>query len=189
MGAMGDIRNCEDEKGGPCVCGSRCFSYWRARQPCLCACGGRNRRTGRIRCLRQVGGLGENAQLGHQASPSAFAETGLGPGASSVAFVLQVEGKPVFAGQKVQINTSQLNNACHGTLSWYNATATGGQAPGTGTGESFTLVLDNDGNATAVVWGGLSCVSGETFGQVDLAGPTYKTLTTNFRVLSPRVTV
>jgi hypothetical protein len=123
-----------------------------------------------------------------KASPSAFVETGLGTGASSVAFVLQVECKPVFAEQKVQINTPQLNNACHGTLSWYSATATGGQAPGTVTGESFTVVLDHDGNATAVVWGGPSRAAARDLVAADLTVAPYTTATTHVMILPPAQT-
>jgi hypothetical protein len=121
-------------------------------------------------------------------SPSSFVETGLGASASSVAFVLTVECRPVFSEQQVQINTPQLNNACHGTLSWYSATATGGSGPGTGTGESFTVVLDNDGNATAVVWGGPSCAATTDLVTADLTVAPYTTVRTHVQILAPRQT-
>jgi len=121
-------------------------------------------------------------------SPSAFVETGLGATASSVAFVLQVECRPVFAEQKVEINAQQLNNACHGTLSWYSATATGGTGPGTGQGESFTVVLDNDGNATAVVWGGPSCAATYDLVTADLTVAPYTTARTHVTIRPPVTT-
>ncbi len=124
-----------------------------------------------------------------QAHPSSsFVETGLGANASSVAFVLTVECKPVFGEQQVEINTPQLNNACHGTLSWYSATATGGVAPGIGTGETFTVVLDDDGNATAVVWGGPSCAATQDLVTADLEVAPYTTTTTHVKISPPQTT-
>jgi hypothetical protein len=121
-------------------------------------------------------------------SPSSFVETGLGATASSVAFVLQVECKPVFAEQTVEINTPQLNNACHDTLTWYSATATEGTAPGTGSGESFSVVLDNDGNATAVVWGGPSCAATKDLITADLTVAPYTTVRTHVTIEAPVTT-
>jgi hypothetical protein len=122
------------------------------------------------------------------ASPSSFVETGLGATASSVAFVVVVECRPVFAEQKVEINAQQLNNACHGTLSWYSATATAGTGPGTGTGETFTVVLDNDGNATAVVWGGPSCAATTDLVTADLTVAPYTTVKTHVTIAPPVTT-
>jgi hypothetical protein len=51
------------------------------------------------------------------ASSSSFVETGEGASASSVAFVIIVECKPVYSEQQVQINATQLSNARQGTLS------------------------------------------------------------------------
>jgi hypothetical protein len=123
-----------------------------------------------------------------KASPGSFVETGLAASASSVAFVLVVECKPVYGEQKVEINTPQLNNACHGTLSWYSATATAGTAPGTGTGQSFTVVLDNDGNATAVVWGGPSCAATRDLVTADLTVAPYTTVRTHVTIVAPTTT-
>lgn len=123
-----------------------------------------------------------------KASPANFVETGLGATASSVAFVVNVGCRPVFAEQTVQINTPQLNNACHGTLSWYSATATGGTAPGTGAGESFTVTLDNNGNAEAVVWGGPSCAAGTDLITADLNTAPFTTVRTNVTIKPPHNT-
>jgi hypothetical protein len=121
-------------------------------------------------------------------APSQFVETGLGASASSVAFILQVECKPVFGEQKVEINAQQLNNACHGTLSWYSATGSDGTAPGEGTGESFDVYLDNDGNATAVVWGGPSCAASYDLVTADLTVAPYTTVKTHVKILAPVTT-
>jgi hypothetical protein len=119
-------------------------------------------------------------------SPSTFVETGLGASASSAAFVLTVNCTAVFARQKVQIDTPQLDNACQRTLSWYSATAA--RRTKTGTGESFTVVLDNDGSATAVVWGGPSCAPTRDLITADLDVAPYTTAKTHVIVDKPVTT-
>lgn len=123
-----------------------------------------------------------------KASPYSFVETGLGESASSVAFIITVECKPVYSEQTVSISSSQLNNACHNTLSWYSATATAGTGPGEGSGESFNVVLDNDGNATAVVWGGPSCAASRDLIEADLQTAPFTTVTTHVVVSPPETT-
>jgi hypothetical protein len=115
-------------------------------------------------------------------------ETGVGESASSVAYVIIVECKPVYGEQSVEITAAQLNNACHGTLSWYSATATEGSEPGTGTGEDFDVVLDDDGNATAVVWGGPSCAASSDLITADLQVAPYTTAKTTVKVAPPKTT-
>jgi hypothetical protein len=122
------------------------------------------------------------------ASPASFVETGLGATESSVAYIITVECKPVYSQQTVEINAQQLNNACRGTLSWYSATATAGTGPGTGTGESFDVVLDNDGNATAVVWGGPSCAATKDLITADLTVAPYTTARTHVTIAAPVTT-
>jgi hypothetical protein len=121
-------------------------------------------------------------------APSTFIETGEGATASSVAFVLQVECKPVFSEQTVEINAQQLSQACHGTLSWYSATATAGTAPGTGVGDTFNVILDDDGNATAVVWGGPSCAATRDLITADLTVAPYTTAKTHVVIEAPVTT-
>jgi hypothetical protein len=120
--------------------------------------------------------------------PPAFTETGFGAQASSIAGVITVECRPVYAEISVTITAAELNNQCHGTLSWYSPTATGGTAPGTGTGESFNVILDNDGNATAVVWGGPSCAAGTHAICASLNTAPFPTVCKNFTILPPRNT-
>ena len=100
-----------------------------------------------------------NSHCKMSASPISFVEQGLGAHTSSVAFVFNVECQPVYGESIVELHTPQLNNACHDTLKWYSATGSGpdGVDPSHGTGESFDVMLDDDGNAEAVVWGGPSC--------------------------------
>ena len=115
-------------------------------------------------------------------SPSSFVETGLTGAASSVAYVLTVECKPVYGEQSVQINAEQLNNACHNTLSWYSATAADGTEPLWGSGQTFTVVLDDDGNATAVVWGGPSCAATRDLVTADLLVAPFTTAKTHVTI-------
>jgi hypothetical protein len=111
-------------------------------------------------------------------------ESGLGPAQeSSIADIIQVECKPIYSQNSVTINATQLNNLCHGTLSW----AAPPFAP-LFTGPFFTVFLDNDGNATAAVWGGPSCAPGTALITASLNAPPFTTASTTFRILPPRNT-
>lgn len=114
-------------------------------------------------------------------------ESGLGATTSSIADVIIVECKPAYSEQTVEISSPQLNELCHGTLSWYSdsTTATGG---GWGTGETFDVYLDDDGNANAVVWGGPSCAAGKALITADLTVAPFTTAKTHFTVLPPTST-
>jgi hypothetical protein len=119
------------------------------------------------------------------ASPTAFVEQGLGIHNSSVAFVFNVECQPEYGEAKVELHTPQLNNACHDTLKWYSATATGGIAPGVGAGESFDVTLDDDGNAEAVVFGGPSCGATSALVEASLDTAPYVTAVTIVDIKPP----
>src|SRR2546430_13682114 len=59
--------------------------------------------------------------------------------------------------QTVTISARQLYTACQQKLSW--------SAPfplNFVEGPTFTVTLDNDGNATAALWGGPSCAAGRS---------------------------
>ena len=56
------------------------------------------------------------------------------------------------------------------------------------TGPSFSVELDNDGNATAIVLGGPSCAAGESLISAHLESAPFTTVTTGFTVLPPRPT-
>jgi hypothetical protein len=115
-------------------------------------------------------------------SPSSFVESGLGDTSSSVAYTLTVECKPVFGEEPVTIWAQQLDNACHGTLSWGGATLTGA------TDESATAILDDDGNATVTVAGGPSCAATRDLVTADLDVAPYTTATTHVVVAPPTQT-
>lgn len=117
------------------------------------------------------------------ASPNSFIETGLGVQASSVAFIITVECKPVYSEQYVDIQSPQLNNACQGTLQWYSPSNPGGAL-----GESFQVRLDDDGNATAVVWGGPSCAAARALITADLTVAPFTTATVKVKIAPPVTT-
>jgi hypothetical protein len=115
---------------------------------------------------------------------------------SSIADVIEVMCEPIYAEHQVKLSSQQLYNRCKNSLSWTSpfSLAKGGDIVGPGTfpvfavGPSFTVTLDDDGNATAVVWGGPSCAPGESLVSGHLIEPPYATFTTAFTVLPPHDT-
>jgi hypothetical protein len=102
---------------------------------------------------------------------------------SSVATIFYVEFPSVYAEQKVEISDAELYDSCAGGIAWI--------LPNTTTldnGPSVTTTLDDNGNAFVIALAGPSCAPGNTLVEADLVGPPYTTLTTQFTVLSPRVT-
>jgi len=86
------------------------------------------------------------------ALPNAFMDQGEFANASSIADVIEVECEEVYAEQYVKISANELYNRCGQKLYW--RTPYQHLDPGFETGPSFSVRLDNDGNATAVVIGG-----------------------------------
>ena len=115
------------------------------------------------------------------ASPNTFTEAGLGSQHSSVAFVITVECQPTFSEQYVEIYTPQLFNACQGQLRWYNPVTTAVVADS----DDYSIQLDDDGNATAVVLGGPSCAASEDLIEADLTVAPYSTAVTQVQIAPP----
>jgi hypothetical protein len=111
-----------------------------------------------------------------------FREAGFGPTHSSVADVLTVECEPQFAESTVTLTADELSSRCHGTLSWASPPLTPGPLT---PGPSFDVVLDNDGEATAVVWGGPSCAPGTSIISAHLDVPPFATTHATYRILAP----
>jgi hypothetical protein len=108
----------------------------------------------------------------------------LGPTASSVADVITVECHPVFAESTVTLTSDELLNRCAGHLSWY-------PTPGNGTkaaGASFVVRLDNDGEATAVAFGGPSCAAGTSIISAHLNVPPFATVDAKYTIVPPQNT-
>jgi len=111
-------------------------------------------------------------------------EMGFGPSSeSSIADIIQVECRPIYSQNTVTIDATQLSNHCQGTLSWAEP-----PFPPSSAGAQFTVTLDNDGNATAAVWGGPSCAPGIALITASLNAPPFTTVTTTFTILAPRNT-
>ena len=68
---------------------------------------------------------------------------------------------------------------CHNTLSWYSYSGRGFTE-----GDSSSVWLDDDGNATSVLWGGPSCASGTARITATLVKESSST-TTTFKVRPP----
>jgi hypothetical protein len=99
---------------------------------------------------------------------------------SSVAYIITVACEPIYSEQTVTIDASELWFACKQTLSW-------AQAPGgpTGLQPQFTVSLDNDGNGTAVLWGGPSCAAGTFHLFASLNAPPFTTVRFTLTVIPP----
>ena len=100
---------------------------------------------------------------------------------SSVADVVEVECQPVYAEQNVRVSSAELYDRCAHGLTWSVPYPYEPEK-----GPSFSMKLDNDGNATAVLWGGPSCAAGESLISAHLETAPYTTVTTGFTVLPPR---
>ncbi len=120
------------------------------------------------------------------ALPASFMDQGEFGSASSVADIIEVECEEVYAEQHVRISANELYSRCDRSLYW--RTPYGHEGPGFTTGPSFSVELDNDGNATAIVLGGPSCAAGESLIAAHLEVAPFTTATTSFTVLPPRPT-
>jgi len=137
----------------------------------------------------QVGGVAQEVETGDTSTS----------GDSNIYAVFYVEENPVYAEQKVEIDSTQLDARC--ILGWRwepgNLTVVGlggftspGAIAGTGpnTGAEATTVLDDDGNAV-FVFKGTSCASGPSQVIADVLAGTGDTFVTTFTVNPPAPTV
>jgi len=118
-------------------------------------------------------------------------------GDSNVYAVFYVEENPVYAEQRVEISSSQLEGRCIRGWRWEagNADAVGvgtihPEADGVGvnTGERASTFLDDDGNAV-FVFKGTSCAAGTSEVIADVLAGTGDTFVTEFTVLPPAPTI
>ena len=125
------------------------------------------------------------------ALPDSFMDQGEFDNASSVADIIEVECEEVYAEKYVRISANELYSRCDRQLYWrtpYRQGDGGGGNTHFSTGPSFSVELDNDGNATAIVLGGPSCAAGESLIAAHLESAPFTTVTTGFTVLPPRPT-
>ena len=141
----------------------------------------------------EAGGGGTPETCVVHALPSSFMDQGEFGSASSVADIIEVECEPVYAEKYVRISANELYSRCDKQLYWRTPfgnrkESTAVVSDGFSTGPSFSVELDNDGNATAIVIGGPSCAAGESLISAHLEVPPFTTVTTGFTVLPPRPT-
>ena len=116
----------------------------------------------------------------------AFMDQGEGPTVGSVADIIEVECEVTGAEQydgKISITDTELYNRCGKEMSW-----TAPPNLPTVTGPSFTESLDEDGNATAVLWAGPNCRPGETTIVADEQEYPFETYMSTYTVLPPEPT-
>jgi hypothetical protein len=131
----------------------------------------------------EAGGGGTPETCVVHALPSSFMDQGEFGTASSVADIIEVECEEVYAEQHVTISANELYSRCDKRLEWRTPYYSEWKS-----GPSFSVELDNDGNATAIVLGGPSCAAGESLIAAHLEVPPFTTVTTGFTVLPPRPT-
>jgi hypothetical protein len=107
--------------------------------------------------------------------------------ASSVADVIEIECEPVYAEQRVTVSDRELFSRCADETSWASPPWSGKAGPTEGA-KTEEPVLDNDGRAIVVLWGGPSCAAGETLITAHLDAAPFTTVATVFTVLPPRPT-
>jgi len=110
-------------------------------------------------------------------SPNPLVETGQ----SQIQAVVQVEACPGFAGDLVNIDSSQLTDSC-ASVSF--GTLQPGPVPPF---NPIQVVLDDDGNATVSLTG-LNCAPGSSLLEADLTTAPYLTATTILDALPPSPT-
>jgi hypothetical protein len=121
-----------------------------------------------------------------------FVDQGEGNAASSVADIIEVECEPGFEGQEIIISAQELFQRCGngvtGHLWWSIINQTTGVWTPPTLGEKARTKLDNDDNATVVVWGGPGCASGQSIISAHFVTAPSETYMTNFTVLQPTTT-
>jgi hypothetical protein len=120
-------------------------------------------------------------------SLGSFMDQGEFQSASSVADVIEVECQEVYAEQRVTVSDNELFDRCARETSWASPPWLLKPGPTEGP-KTEELVLDNDGNAIVVLWGGPSCAPGETLIAAHLDVAPFTTVATSFTVLPPRPT-
>jgi hypothetical protein len=126
-----------------------------------------------------TGGTPPVTEIQVTVAPNPVLETGV----SEIHAVVQVEAQPAFAGDNVFIYSQQLVNSC-ATVSFKVNEEIDLSIP---LGESATVPLDNDGNAT-VELDATECAPGPSLVEADLVVAPYYTATTVLSALPPNVT-
>jgi hypothetical protein len=126
-----------------------------------------------------TGGPPPTTEIQVTVDPNPVIETGV----SEIHAVIQVEAQVGFAGDNVFIYSQQLVNSC----ATVNFNVNEGAALSVPLGESATVPLDNDGNAT-VELDATECAPGPSLVEADLVAAPYYTATTVLQANPPNVT-
>jgi len=124
-------------------------------------------------------GGGTSTNIAVTVDPNPLIETG----SSEIHAVIQVETLANFAGDVIDINSSQLVSSCE-TVN-YETVANG--LPPTVSPDQISVVLDDDGNAT-VVLDGVNCAPGTDIIEADLEQAPYYTAITTLTANPPVTT-
>ena len=102
--------------------------------------------------------------------------------AATVGDIIEVSCDPYVysSGAEVTLTASQLYSRCH-DIEWYDANDQG--RPIEGSGRTFSVHLDVDGNANVGLIAGPNCMVGESLITLDENESPYETFTTSFQVL------
>jgi len=150
----------------------------------------------RAKCSNNPGGSGSGGgtggppvQITVEVDPGTALPGLVETGQSEVHAVVQVETLASFAGDAVNIDSSQLAASCVGGVNFETiATATpGANITPRVSHNSISVILDDDGNATVVV-DGTDCAPGTDVVEADLEVAPFLTALTTLNVLPPQVT-
>jgi hypothetical protein len=109
-------------------------------------------------------------------------------GQSEIHAVIQVEASASFAGDAVNIDSSQLSASCQGGVVFESiATAPLNPLVPNTTANHISVILDDDGNATVVV-DALDCAPGTSVLEADLEVAPFLTALTTINAIPPTVT-
>jgi len=120
---------------------------------------------------------------GVKAEPSSKIE---GEEFSDVATIVEVEFPPVFAEEPVNVNSNEFYSRCHNSPKTEAIIMVDGKPAIVRNLEEGTLILDNDGNAFAVLIGNSSCAAGTSMIEASLENAPYTTYTTEFTIEPPQ---
>jgi hypothetical protein len=127
---------------------------------------------------------GSPAPLTVQIDPDPLVETGQ----SYVVATIQVETSPSFAGDAVNIDSSQLTAACDGSIDFFNLQNGGTPTfPNNPVLPNIQAILDDDGNAMVLVVG-YGCAPGSSVVEADLTSAPYYTALGTLTAEPPVVT-
>ena len=130
------------------------------------------------------GGTGGSGGSGGSAGPPPQLLVAVAPNPvvemnGDVFIVVQIEANPVFAGDLIDIDATQLQGSCV-SVEYESSQVGGGVTP-------IDDFLDDDGNATIIIEG-TDCAPGDSLIAVDMVDAPYLTTTTTVVIEPPAVT-